>query len=54
MKEVNGNPSSTERRPPSIGILGIMQALYDHMIAGITERQAGYAQEVADQLAGVA
>jgi L-arabinose isomerase len=31
-----------------------MQALYDHMIPGITERQAGYAQEIADQLAGVA
>ena len=39
---------------PRIGILGIMQALYDHMIPGITERQAGYAQEIADQLAGVA
>ncbi|WP_220270081.1 L-fucose/L-arabinose isomerase family protein [Marinitenerispora sediminis] len=31
-----------------------MQALYDHMIPGITERQAGYAREVADRLAGVA
>jgi len=48
----------TEQQPgpglPRIGILGIMQALYDHMIPGITERQAGYAQEIADQLAGVA
>jgi L-arabinose isomerase len=31
-----------------------MQALYDHMIPGITERQAGYAEEVAAQLSGVA
>jgi len=48
----------TDQQPgpglPRIGILGIMQALYDHMIPGITERQAGYAQEIADQLAGVA
>lgn len=41
-------------RKPRIGVLGIMQALYDHMIPGITERQAGYAQEIADHLAGVA
>jgi L-arabinose isomerase len=41
-------------RLPRIGVLGIMQALYDHMIPGITERQAGYAEEVAAQLSGVA
>ena len=41
-------------RKPRIGVLGIMQALYDHMIPGITERQAGYAQEIADHLDGVA
>jgi L-arabinose isomerase len=41
-------------RKPRIGILGIMQALYDHMIPGITERQAGYAQEIAEVLGGVA
>jgi L-arabinose isomerase len=41
-------------RKPRIGVLGIMQALYDHMIPGITERQAGYAQEIADHLEGVA
>ncbi len=41
-------------RLPRIGVLGIMQALYDHMIPGITERQAGYAQEVADHLSDVA
>ncbi|MGN9812854.1 L-fucose/L-arabinose isomerase family protein [Micromonospora sp. BQ11] len=39
---------------PRIGVLGIMQELYDHMIPGITERQGRYAQQVADQLAGVA
>ena len=30
---------------PRIGLLGIMQELYDDMIPGITERQAGYAQQ---------
>jgi len=43
----------TERKP-RIGVLGIMQALYDHMIPGITERQGRYAQEVADSLGDVA
>lgn len=41
-------------RKPRLGLLGIMQALYDHMIPGITERQAGYAQKIADELADVA
>ena len=44
----------TAERKPRIGILGITQALYDDMIPGITDRQAHYAQEVADHLAGVA
>ncbi len=39
---------------PRIGLLGIMQELYDEMLPGITERQAGYAQELADALAGEA
>jgi L-arabinose isomerase len=39
---------------PRIGLLGIMQELYDDMIPGITEHQAQYAARVADQLAGVA
>lgn len=39
---------------PRIGVLGITQALYDHMIPGITERQGRYAQDVADQLGDVA
>ncbi len=43
----------TERKP-RIGILGIMQDLYDDMIPGIAERQAGYAAEIAAHLAGVA
>jgi L-arabinose isomerase len=38
---------------PRIGILGIMQELYDDMIPGITDRQAGYAAELAAHLADV-
>ena len=41
-------------RKPRIGLLGIMQELYDDMIPGITERQGRYAESVAQQLAGVA
>ena len=36
-------------RRPRIGILGIMQDLYDDMIPGIAQRQAGYAAEIAEQ-----
>jgi L-arabinose isomerase len=39
---------------PRIGLLGIMQELYDEMIPGITEHQAAYATEVAQRLAPVA
>src|SRR5436305_2601471 len=39
---------------PRIGLLGIMQELYDDMIPGITEHQAQYAAGVADRLAAVA
>lgn len=39
---------------PRIGLLAIMQELYDHMIPGITERQAGYAASVARALEPVA
>lgn len=42
----------TERRP-RIGILGIMQDLYDDMIPGIARRQEGYAAELAGSLAEV-
>jgi L-arabinose isomerase len=38
---------------PQIGLLGIMQELYDDMIPGITEHQAQYAARVADRLSGV-
>lgn len=41
-------------RQPRIGLLGIMQELYDDMIPGITDRQAEYARSVAQRLAGVA
>ncbi|MGB6453253.1 MAG: L-fucose/L-arabinose isomerase family protein [Streptosporangiaceae bacterium] len=40
-------------RKPRIGILGIMQDLYDDMIPGIAERQEGYAAEIAARLADV-
>jgi L-arabinose isomerase len=39
---------------PRIGLLGIMQELYDEMIPQITEHQAQYATEVAQRLSGVA
>jgi L-arabinose isomerase len=39
---------------PRIGILGIMQDLYDDMIPGIAQRQEGYAAEIAAQLSDVA
>jgi len=32
---------------PRIGLLGIMQALYDDMIPGIAERQDRYAHDIA-------
>ncbi len=35
---------------PRIGLLGIMQELYDDMLPGITERQGSYAAEVAARL----
>ena len=41
-------------RRPRIGILGIMQDLYDEMIPGIARRQEGYAAEIAAQLSGAA
>jgi L-arabinose isomerase len=39
---------------PRIGLLGIMQDLYDDMIPGITDHQARYASRVAERLSGVA
>jgi L-arabinose isomerase len=42
------------RERPRIGLLGVMQHLYDEMLPGITDRQAGYARELAAALDGVA
>lgn len=42
------------KRKPRIGLLGIMQELYDKSLPGITKRQEGYAREVCAQLADVA
>jgi L-arabinose isomerase len=39
---------------PRIGLLGIMQELYDDMLPGITERQGQFASAVARQLSDVA
>ena len=39
---------------PRIGLLGIMQSLYDDMLPGIVERQAGYARDVGAALSAVA
>jgi L-arabinose isomerase len=44
----------TRAAKPRIGLLGVMQALYDEMLPGITERQAAYAREIGAALAGVA
>lgn len=44
----------SQSRLPKIGLLGIMQELYDDMIPGITDHQAEYATNVAEQLSGVA
>jgi L-arabinose isomerase len=41
-------------RKPRIGILGIMQDLYDDMIPGIARRQEGYAGQIASHLSGIA
>ena len=39
---------------PRVGVLGIMQELYDDMLPGITERQGRYLADVAAALEGVA
>lgn len=43
-----------EQRKPRIGLLGIMQELYDDDIPNITEHQEQYAREVCNQLSEVA
>lgn len=42
------------KRKPQIGLLGIMQELYDKSLPGITKRQEKYAREVCDRLSDVA
>ena len=42
------------RQRPKIGLLGVMQELYDDMIPGITDHQANYASELAGSLSPVA
>lgn len=44
----------SEQQKPQIGLLGIMQELYDDDIPGITEHQEDYAREVCNQLSDVA
>ena len=39
---------------PRIGVIGIMQELYDDMLPGNTERQGRYLADVAAALGGVA
>jgi L-arabinose isomerase len=41
-------------RKPKIGLLGVMQELYDEMIPGITDHQAAYAGRVAERLSSLA
>ncbi len=43
-----------EKRKPKIGLLGIMQELYDKSIPDITKRQEGYARNICAQLSDVA
>lgn len=43
-----------KNRKPRIGLLGIMQELYDESLPGITKRQENYAREVCSQLDDIA
>ncbi len=47
-------PGALAAERPRIGLLGVMQGLYDDMLPGIADRQAAYAREVAAALAPVA
>ncbi|MFE1166728.1 L-fucose/L-arabinose isomerase family protein [Nocardiopsis sp. NPDC058789] len=49
----SSNPAVRTRRP-RIGLLGVMQPLYDAMIPGITEHQAAYARRLTESLSDVA
>jgi L-arabinose isomerase len=44
----------TEKRKPRIGLLGIMQELYDTSFPDITKRQEAYARDVCNQLSDCA
>lgn len=44
----------SDKRKPKIGMLGIMQELYDSSIPGITKRQEEYARDVCSQLNDIA
>ncbi|RKQ84970.1 L-arabinose isomerase [Solirubrobacter pauli] len=43
-----------EATPPRVGMLGVMQDLYDVMLPGITARQGAFGEDVAAALADVA
>ena len=49
--EAGGGPGAAR---PRIGLLGIMQGLYDEMLPGITERQGEYARAIGAALEDVA
>lgn len=50
-KNLHGQGGPADREEiPRVGLLGIMQELYDDMIPGITETQEAYAGRVADRL----
>src|SRR4051812_11082044 len=59
MRSTTATRTSTDSAEPAlerprIGLLGVMQHLYDEMLPGITERQAAYAADVAGALGAVA
>lgn len=49
-----GSADAARDGRPRIGLLGVMQALYDDMLPGIGARQAAYAREIAAALDGEA
>jgi L-arabinose isomerase len=52
MTAIRTSTDSAERTAtrPRVGLLGIMQELYDDMLPGITERQGAYAEELAGSI----
>jgi L-arabinose isomerase len=50
----NTNRPDAVQPRPRIGLLGIMQSLYDEMLPGISQRQAAYAADVGAALADIA